>query len=136
MYAILGVSIGILVYMISCEIRKMSAYATANNLLKSRSSNEVLDDEDETDDINPGATIQRLNMKTTACTDSLGILTGAISKLRKDHKQKKEQLKQKLETCNVTFAKKLLTSKKFRDNKENDEAFLTKLKINRQLFDS
>lgn len=135
-YVILGGSIGILVYMVLYHMRKTSAYGTVNNLRSG--SNEVLEesDDEKDDDQNPGAAIQDLNMKNTTCTDSLGILNTAISKLRRDHKHKKEQMKNRLGTCNVSFDKKLIASKKFRNNRETDEEFLKKLQINRNLFKS
>jgi hypothetical protein len=132
-YAILGGSIGILVYMVLCEMRKTSAYGSVNYLQSS--PNDVLQSEDdEKDDENPGATIQNLSMKNTLCSDAVTDLTAAISKLRKEHRNRRDILRNKLTACNVSFGKKLIASKKFRDNTETDEAFLTKLKINRSLF--
>lgn len=131
-YAILGGSIGILIYIALCEMQKTYAHGTANNL-QSRYA-EALDENEKDDDSNPGAVIQNLNMKNALCSDSLDILNDAITKLRKEHKQKKDLLKQKLETCNASFNRKLNFSKKFRDDKENNEAFLAKLNINRKLF--
>jgi hypothetical protein len=113
--------------MVLCEMRKTTAYGA--------SPNDVLQEiDDEKDDENPGATIQNLTMKNTACSDALGNLNNAITKLRRDHKNKKEQLKNKLGMCNVSFNKKLTASKKFRDNTETDDAYLKKLGINKSLF--
>jgi vacuolar-type H+-ATPase subunit I/STV1 len=132
-YAILGVAIGILVYMFSCEIKKSMLTATYKRYIDSNtpqySSNEVIDD----DDANPSAVLQELNLKTTSCTDALEELTGAITKLREEHTKKKEQIKGRLKACNVTFEKFVKLSKKYR-NGEDDETFLKRLRINRNKF--
>jgi hypothetical protein len=86
------------------------------------------------DDVNPAAVIQELNFKNTSCSDALIALNSSIIKLKKEHRQKKEKLKSTLKNCNVDFGQKLQVSKKYRDGNEDDEAYLSKIKIKRSSF--
>ena len=135
-YAILGIAIGILVYMFSCEIKKSMLLSTYRKYINSMqlfgaAENDTLQQED---DANPSAVIQELNFKNTLCSDALIALNASITKLKKEHRQKKEKLKSTLKTCNVDFGQKLQVSKKYRDGNENDEAHLSKIKIKRSSF--
>jgi hypothetical protein len=86
------------------------------------------------DDANPAAVIQELNFKNTLCSDALVALNTSITKLKKEHRQKKEKLKSTLKNCNVEFGQKLQVSKKYRDGNDDDEAYLSKIKIKRSSF--
>jgi len=135
-YAILGIAIGILAYMFSYEIKKSMLLSTYRKYINSMqlfgaAENDTLQQED---DANPAAVIQELNFKNTLCSDALVALNTSITKLKKEHRQKKEKLKSTLKNCNVEFGQKLQVSKKYRDGNDDDEAYLSKIKIKRSSF--
>jgi len=106
-YAILGIAIGILVYMFSCEIKKSVLISRYNNYVtKFGSNNETIKDE---------VPITELISKNDNCTQTIKKIESAIKAIKKKYEVEKSGQLETLKQCNATVDTKMATLQKYLD---------------------
>ena len=106
-YAILGVAIGILVYMFSCEIKKTFLISKYNNYVAKFGGtiNEIVD----------GVPISELITKNENCTETIKKIELAIKTIKKKYETEKSGQLETLKQCNSTVTAKMATLQKYLD---------------------
>jgi hypothetical protein len=106
-YAILGVAIGILVYMFSCEIRKTFLISKYNNYVAKfgETSNETIDDD----------SIPTLILKNDTCTNTIKKIETAINTIQKRYENEKAAKLKTLKQCNSTVDSKMAILQNYLD---------------------
>lgn len=97
-YAILGVTIGILIYMFSCEIRKSILISKYNNYVAKFGSNETLP---------PELTIPELISKNDSCKTTLKKIEAAVTAMQNKYESEKQKVLGFLKQCNATVDSKM-----------------------------
>jgi predicted DNA-binding protein YlxM (UPF0122 family) len=105
-YAILGVTVGILIYMFSCEIKKSLLISKYNNYVTKFGANDG-----SLSDI----TIPDLISKNDSCTTTLRKIEAAITAIQKKYDTEKAARLETLKQCNTTVDSKLLVLQKYLD---------------------